>query len=68
MSGMVAKSRVDQDLARGRAIGISSTPTVIVNGRMIPYTEVTAAGMRRIVDTELQAAAAPQQQTAPANR
>ena len=69
MSGMQAKSRVDLDMARGRAIGISSTPTVIVNGRMIPYTEVTAAGMRRIVDAELQAASAPQQQqAAPANK
>ena len=69
MSGMQAKSRVDLDMARGRAIGISSTPTVIVNGRMIPYTEVTAAGMRRIVDAELQASSASQQQqAAPANK
>ncbi len=59
MAGMVAKNRVDQDMARGRAIGISSTPTVIVNNKLIPYTEVTAAGMRRIVDAELHAAAAP---------
>ena len=68
MSGMQAKSRVDLDLSRGRALGISSTPTVIVNGRMIPYTEVTAAGMRRILDAELQAANAPQQPAAPANK
>ena len=62
MAGMVAKNRVDQDLARGRAIGVSSTPTVIVNGKLIPYTEVTASGMRRIVEAELAAANAPQQQ------
>ena len=69
MAGMPTKNRVDQDLARGRAIGVSSTPTVIVNGRMIPYAEVTAAGMKRIVDAELQATNSPQQpQAAPANR
>lgn len=55
MSGMQAKSRVDLDMSRGRAFGVSSTPTVIVNNRMIPYTEVNVAGMRRIVDAELQA-------------
>jgi protein-disulfide isomerase len=67
ISGMQAKTRVDQDLARGRALGISSTPSVIVNGKLIPYQEVTAAAMKRIVDAELQAANAPQQ-TAPVNR
>jgi protein-disulfide isomerase len=66
MAGMVAKNRVDQDLARGRALNVSSTPTVIVNGKLIPYTEVTAAGMRRIVEAELAAANAPQQQQPPA--
>jgi protein-disulfide isomerase len=68
MAGMVAKNRVDQDVARGRALSIGSTPTVIVNGKLIPYTEVTAAGMRRIVEAELAAVNAPQQQAAPANR
>lgn len=56
MVGMQAKVRVDQDLARGRALSITSTPTVIVNGRPVPYNEVTTAGLRRIVDAELQAA------------
>ena len=55
MSGMQAKTRVDQDLTRGRALQVSSTPTVIVNGRVVPYAEVTSAGLRRIVDAELQA-------------
>jgi len=59
MSGMVAKQRVDQDMARGRALGVSSTPTVIVNGRPVPFAEVTSAGLRRIIDAELQAANVP---------
>jgi protein-disulfide isomerase len=61
-AGMQAKSRVDLDLARGRAIGIGSTPTVIVNNKIIPYQEVTLAGMKRIIDAELAAANQPQQQ------
>jgi protein-disulfide isomerase len=62
MAGMQAKSRVDLDLARGRGLGISSTPTVIVNNKMIPYQEVTLAGMRRIIDAEMAVANTPQQQ------
>ena len=61
MSGMQAKTRVDQDLTRGRALAISSTPTVFVNGKVVPYAEVTSAGMRRVIDAELQATAQPAQ-------
>jgi protein-disulfide isomerase len=67
MSGMQAKSRVDQDVTRGRALAISSTPTVIVNGRVVPYAEVTSAGMRRVIDAELQAATQPAQTARSAN-
>ena len=66
MSGLAAKSRVDLDLARGRALAISSTPTVIVNNRVVPYAEVTVAGLKRIIDMEMQSANSPQQ-AAPAN-
>ena len=59
MSGTPAKTRVDQDTARGHALKIASTPTVIVNGKVIPYAEVTSPGMRRIIDAELQAVAQP---------
>jgi protein-disulfide isomerase len=62
MAGMQAKSRVDLDLARGRAIGIGSTPTVIINNKIIPYQEVTQAGLKRIIDAELSAANQPAQQ------
>src|SRR6185436_11090147 len=67
MSGMQAKSRVDQDVTRGRALAISSTPTVIVNGRVVPYAEVTSGGMRRVIDAELQAATQPAQTARSAN-
>jgi protein-disulfide isomerase len=61
MSGMQTKTRVDQDSTRGRALQVSSTPTIIVNGKLVPFAEVTSTGMRRIIDAELQASA----QTAP---
>src|SRR5436190_2650298 len=71
MSGMQAKTRVDQDMSRGKAFAISSTPTVIVNNKIVPYAEVTLAGMKLIIDAEMQASAATQQsasqQAAPAN-
>ncbi len=67
VSGIQAKMRVDNDRNRGRALNISSTPTVIVNGRLVPFSEVTAAGMRRIIDAELQAAATPAAPANPAN-
>jgi protein-disulfide isomerase len=65
MSGMQAKTRVDQDMARGKALGFSSTPTIIINGKIIPYNEVTSSGLRRIIDAEL--AAAPQTAAAAVN-
>ena len=73
MSGMQAKTRVDQDLQRGRFLQVSSTPTVIVNGRPVPYNEVTAAGLRRVIDAEVQAVsqpqtAAPGNNSAPSNK
>lgn len=58
MAAMPSRARVDADLARGKALGVSSTPTVYVNGRMIPYQELRVDSMRRIIDTELQSAAA----------
>jgi protein-disulfide isomerase len=67
MSGMQAKTRVDQDMTRGRALNVGSTPTIIVNGRVVPFAEVTSAGMRRIIDSELQAAAQPSQAVPSAN-
>lgn len=67
MAGLAAKTRVDLDLARGRGFSVSSTPTVIINNKVIPYNQVTVAGLRRIIDMEMQAANSPQQPAAPAN-
>jgi protein-disulfide isomerase len=69
VAGMAAKSRVDQDMGRGRALNVGSTPTILINGQSVPYPEVNVAGLRRIIDEELQKAAATQTrpQAPPAN-
>lgn len=64
VSGLAAKSRVDQDLARGRALSVSSTPTIFINGQSVPFPEANIAGLRRIIDAELQKAPAAQPQPA----
>ncbi len=65
-AGMGARSRVEQDRSRGTALNVSSTPTIFINGQPVPFPDANVAGLRRIIDAELQKAAASQTQTAPA--
>jgi protein-disulfide isomerase len=62
MMGMIAKPRVEADLARGRALNINSTPTIFINGVSIPYDQMNVASLRQIIDSRLQEAQASQQQ------
>jgi len=55
IAGMAAKSRVDQDIQRAKALNVSSTPSIFINGELSP--DLTAAGIRRIIDLKLQEAA-----------
>lgn len=67
MAGIAAKSRVDADIARGRAIGVNSTPSVYINGSAVPYTEIKVASLKALIDAEIQksnAANAPAQPAA----
>ncbi len=62
LAGIQTKNRVDADIQRGRALGVSSTPTVFVNGKPVPFSELNnIASLRRIVDAEIAAVAATQQ-------
>jgi protein-disulfide isomerase len=61
MAGLGTKSRVDADLQRGRALQISSTPSVFINGMLIPFEQMTIEGMRAVIDGELQKAQSSQQ-------
>ncbi|CAN5368483.1 hypothetical protein BH20ACI2_BH20ACI2_17560 [soil metagenome] len=61
--GIGAKIRVDEDMKRARAIGVNSTPTLYINGTLVPYTEINdAQKLKGIIDAEL--ARAAQQNTA----
>ncbi len=54
MLGIAAKNRVDEDMRRGKAVGVNSTPSLYINGTMIPYTELNdAQKLRNIIDAEL---------------
>lgn len=63
VTGLSAKSRVDQDMQRGKALNVSSTPSIYVNGQLVPFPEVNVAGLRRIIDAELQKTPSSQTQT-----
>lgn len=54
IAGLSAKSRVDQDMQRGKALGVSSTPSLFINGEPVPFPEMNVAGLRRLIDAELQ--------------
>ncbi len=54
MAGRDAKKRVDDDLARGRALSVDSTPTILINGKNVPLQQITEAGLRQVIDAEIQ--------------
>lgn len=53
VAGLPAKQRVDMDVMRGRAMNISSTPTLLVNGVSVPFEQMTVDGIKKIVDAEI---------------
>lgn len=54
--GLAAKSRVDLDMARGRSLGINSTPTIFINGRQVAYEQMDVGLLQKTIDAELQKA------------
>lgn len=60
MAGMDLRGRVEADMARGRALNITSTPTVLINGKPVPFPDLNTAALRRMVDAEIQQVAASQ--------
>lgn len=54
MAGMLAKNRIEDDIRRGRALGISGTPTVYINGNKLAFEQMDVNSMRQIIDAELQ--------------
>lgn len=68
MAGIQAKGRVDADIARGKAAGVNSTPSLFINGSLVPYSDMTVQSLKGLIDAELQKAspanAAPAQPAA----
>jgi protein-disulfide isomerase len=66
MSGTNPGQRVQDDLARGRALNVTSTPTIFVNGQAVPSSDsFSSASLRRIIDAEIQQALAASQSATP---
>lgn len=57
-SGTAAKQRVDQDLSRGRGMSVGSTPSIYINGRLVPSPQLSVPSLRQLIDAELQRPAA----------
>jgi protein-disulfide isomerase len=56
VAGIQAKGRVDADIQRGRGLNVSSTPSVYINGKSVPYPEMNVPTMKQLIDAELQSA------------
>lgn len=59
LAGMQTKERVQLDVARGRAMGVSSTPTILINDQVVAPQDINIASLRRLVDAEIQRASTP---------
>lgn len=69
MAGIGAKSRVDADMARGKAIGVNATPTLYLNGTQVAIGEMNVTALKTLIDAELQKGSpqAPASNNQPAN-
>jgi protein-disulfide isomerase len=59
------KTRVDNDLQRGRALNIQGTPSIYINGKEIPVEQMEVNTLRQIIDGELQKGGNSSSQTQP---
>lgn len=53
MNGQQVEARVTSDRLRGRSVGVTGTPTLFVNGRMMRPEAMTPDGMRTALDSVL---------------
>ena len=67
MLGLPAKTRVDADIQRARALGVNGTPTIFINGKRLAFEQFAVETMRQVIDAELQKAAGQSQPNQPAN-
>ena len=55
MDGLKVMSRVASDEQRANALSVNSTPTVFVDGRLIPNNDLTLEGLRKEINQRLNA-------------
>ena len=64
MAGIATKGRVDADMQRGKALNLSSTPTVFINGKSVPYPDMNVPTMQKLIEDALKENQAGQPQAA----
>jgi protein-disulfide isomerase len=64
VAGMLAKSRVDADIQRGRALNITGTPSIYINGQLVQGFSFEI--IKQVIDAELQKGAPANQNPPPA--
>lgn len=64
MIALSTKNRIDEDIKRGTALTLNSTPTVYINKKAVPYQQLNVDALRAIIDAELQNTGNNQVQTA----
>jgi len=71
MLSLATKKQVDEDIQRGTALKLDSTPSIYINGKSVAFQQLNLEAIRAIIDAELQNAgnsqSQPAQPTLPAN-
>ena len=67
MAGLQAKMRVNADMDRGKAFGVNSTPTLYINNVPVQFEDMTVAGLKTLIDAEIQKSAPQKEAPATAN-
>ena len=66
MLSFQTRGRVDKDLERGRALQLTGTPTIFINGNRLAFEQMDVNQMRQIIDAELAKAGSQTQPNQPA--
>lgn len=53
-ASVAAKGRVDLDIQRGRGLGVSQTPSIYINNRLVPFSAVSVSSLRGLIETEIE--------------
>lgn len=61
--GTMTKTRVDADIERGRALNVQSTPTVLINGKPVPFNQLEVVALKSLIDAELKKIEGPKETT-----